>query len=40
MLAFEQKETLSSLPFLIWEFSSGGVQEVMVVGDSRGPLVQ
>jgi hypothetical protein len=31
MFAFEQYETLSSLPFLIWKFSCGRIQKVVII---------
>jgi len=40
MFVFEQKETLPGLPFLIWEFPGGGIQEVMVVRDGFLSVVQ
>jgi hypothetical protein len=39
-LFFEQKDTLTGLPFLIWEFSGGRIQKMMVIGERRRFLVQ
>ena len=39
-LFFEQKETLASLPFLIWELTCSGIQKVVVVRYRLGLLMQ
>lgn len=40
LFSFKHAEPLAGLPFLIWEFSGGRIQEVVVVGDGRVPVVQ
>lgn len=40
LFSFKDAEPLAGLPLLIWEFSAGGIQEVVVVGDGRAPVVQ
>jgi hypothetical protein len=37
---FEQNETLASLPLLIWELSGGCIEEMVVVDDRFGILMQ
>src|SRR6185437_4499558 len=39
-LLLEQEKSLPGLPFLIRKLSCGGLQEVMVVGNCRVPVVQ
>jgi len=40
LFSFKDAEPLARLPFLIWEFATGGIEEVVVVGGGRVPVVQ
>ena len=40
MFVTEQFETLASLPFLIWKFSGGGFQKLLVIGDRLPALMK